>query len=269
MNPIPWLIPGPGHAVIVCLVLVLWLHRPRLRASRLARLTSLVALCWIWLASTPALGNLLVRALEDRYPAVDVQQKDVRPDGWVVVLASGQMFKPDGTAAPILDSDGWERLLAGVALWRRVGGTLVLAGGPGHGQADSLAQVMRRIAMDAGVPANAIMTAGGGRNTYEDLRAAAGVIKARSGEAVQAGPTLVQPLPWLVTSALHMPRSVATAAAMGLQVRPAPCGFRQLRPATWRAWLPDNGDPALWRDGLHEWLDSMTPGRWAGGGRVL
>jgi hypothetical protein len=43
MNPIPWLIPGPVHAVIACLVLVIWLHRPRVRASRLARRSSVAA----------------------------------------------------------------------------------------------------------------------------------------------------------------------------------------------------------------------------------
>jgi uncharacterized SAM-binding protein YcdF (DUF218 family) len=263
MNPIPWLIPGPVHAVVVCLILVVWVHRPRVRASRLAKLCSLAALGWIWLTATPAVGNLIVRALEDRHPVVEVQPGDARPDGWIVVLASGQMFKPDGTVTPILDADGWERLLAGVALWRRVGGTLVLAGGPGHGQNDALAQVMRRIAMDAGVPSSAIVTAGGGLNTYQDLRAAAAAIQGRTSGSVPKEGIAVDPVAWLVTSALHMPRAVATASAMGLQVRPMPCGFRQLRPATWRAWLPDNGDPVLWRDGLHEWVGTVVY-RWRG-----
>lgn len=243
MNPIPWLVPGPLHAVLAML-LVLWLAarvRPRLPA--LVRRLLLLALVWVWLSSTPAVGNLLVRALERQHAPVAVQQLVQNPHSQVVVLASGQLFRPDGRADPVLDSDGWERLRAGIALWRQVGGRLVLAGGPGLGAEDSFAGLMRRAALEAGIPPEAIAVAPGSVNTYEDLRAASQVLR-----AAPTGPR------WLVTSALHMPRALATARALDLRLQPYPCGFRHLPSPTWRAWLPDNGDAFLWRDGLHEWL---------------
>lgn len=254
MNPIPWLIPGPLHAVVLAVVVVVLLHQRRLRAPRWLRAGGWLALLWIWLASTPAIGNFFVRALENQHPAVELSTLKAQPTGAVVVLASGQMFRPDGTPSPVLDADGWERLLAGVALWRQVGGQLILAGGPGSAPHDSLAQVMRRIALDAGVPAEAILVAGGGRNTHEDLRAA---------QVAWAGLGRQGASPWLVTSALHMPRAMGVAAALGFELRAAPCGFRHLRPPTWRAWWPDNGDAVLWRDGLHEWV-GMAVYRWRG-----
>jgi uncharacterized SAM-binding protein YcdF (DUF218 family) len=207
VNPVPWLIPGPLHAVLVGAVLVLWLHRRRGRASVNARRLSLLALAWLWIGATPALGNLLVQALENRHPAVDIQAPSPgRSTPVVLVLASGQMFKPDGRISLALDADGWERMLAGIALWRQVGGTLLLAGGPGEGATDSLAHLMRRVALDAGVPEAAIVTAGGGRNTYEDLRSAAARLRSQPPDGVV----------WLVTSALHMPRAVATTNSLGL-----------------------------------------------------
>jgi uncharacterized SAM-binding protein YcdF (DUF218 family) len=57
---------------------------------------------------------------------------------------------------------------------------------------------------------------------------------------------------WLVTSALHMPRSLAIARSLGIKVRAYPCDFRTLEHPTWRAWLPDHGGPLLWYDALHE-----------------
>lgn len=243
MSPIPWLVPGPLHALLA-LLLLLWLSgrmRPRLPAPW-RRLLWVLTL-WIWLSSTPAAGNLLVRHLELQHAPVAMAQLPRDARSHVVVLASGQLFRPDGRADPVLDADGWERLRAGIALWRQVGGRLVLAGGPGLGSEDSFAGLMRRTALEAGLPPEAIVMAPGSRNTFEDLRAAAPILR----EAPE-GPR------WLVTSALHMPRALATARALDLRLQAYPCGFRHLAEPTWRAWLPDNGEPALWRDALHEWL---------------
>jgi uncharacterized SAM-binding protein YcdF (DUF218 family) len=243
MNPIPWLVPGPLHAVLA-LLLVLWLaRRTRPRLPMWSRAVLLLLTIWTWLSATPLLGNQLVAHLEHRHPPVALEALVRDERAYIVVLASGQMFRPDGQAAPVLDADGWERLRAGIAVWRRVGGRLVFAGGPGQGPHDSFAALMREAALEAGVPEQAILMAAGSRTTYEDLRAVAAVMPSTS-----SGPR------WLVTSALHMPRAIAVSQALALNMHGFPCGFRHLASPTWRAWLPDNGDAALWRDGLHEWL---------------
>lgn len=247
MNPIPWLVTGPLHALLA-LCLALWLSsRVRPRVAPGARLVLWGLVVWAWLCATPAIGNLLVRSLETEHPAVPLHGLARDERALIVVLASGQMFRPDGRAAPVLDADGWERLRAGIALWRQVGGRLVVAGGPGQGADDSFAGLMRRTALEAGLPADAIVMATGSRSTFEDLVAV--------GRMVHGAPAGSR---WLVTSALHMPRAWSTARALGLDLRPFPCGFRHLQSPTWRAWLPDNGDATLWRDGLHEWVGSAV-----------
>lgn len=256
MSLVDWLVPGPLHAVVGVGVAA-WLLQQRRRA-RPGRWRGwvLLWLAWTWIGATPALGNLLVQALENRHPVLDLDRLVRDESAQIVVLASGQMFRPGGRIDPVLDADGWERLRAGIALWRRTGGVLVLAGGPGSGPTDSFAGLMRRVALDAGVPETAIRTAGGSRNTYEDLRAAAAALPTPSA-GVPAGPR------YLVTSAMHMPRAMATAQRLGWQVRAVPCGPRQIERPSWRAWLPDNGDPLLWRDGLHEWIGLLVY-RWRG-----
>jgi uncharacterized SAM-binding protein YcdF (DUF218 family) len=236
------LVPGPLHALVAVLAVLWLLTRPRLRAPRWLRLAVTVWAALTWTLATPALGNLLVRLLEGQHPEVESTALQQDETGAVVVLASGQMFQGDGSLDPVLDASGWARLRAGIELWHRVGGRLVVVGGPGSGASGSMAGAMRRAALAAGVPDAAVLALGGSRNTYEDLLAVA------HGLGPAPGPR------WLVTSAIHMPRAARVAAALGLRVVPAPCDYRQLRRPGWRAWLPDNGAPLLWRDALHELL---------------
>lgn len=246
MDPIAWIVPGPVHA-LVALLCGLWWAWTSVKVpgpvARVLRAGLVLWAAWAWAAATPIWGSFLVRALEDRYPAVDLATVKPDPRGTVIVLASGQMTGMDGRAWPVLDADGWERVRAGIALWRRTGGRLLMVGGPGHGATDALSGVMRQAAIEAGVPAADVAAAGGSQNTFEDLKAAAAWLGTRRDSTL-----------WLVTSALHMPRAAAVAQALGLPVQAFPCGFRQLPQPGWRAWLPDNGDPFLWRDGLHETL---------------
>ncbi len=247
-----WLVPGPLHAVVgSCLLLVLLQARSRTVVRKLRWVIMAWAL-WLWVASTPAVGNLWVRHLETRYPAVALDTLTPDASAQIIVLASGQLSRPDGSAHPVLDIDGWERLYAGIAAWKQLRGRLILVGGPGHGETDALAQLMRRVALEAGVPDIAILAIGGTRRTREDLQAVHQALQGTSGPR------------WLVTSALHMPRALALALSQGWQPQPLPCAPRHLSSPTWRAWLPDNGAPTLWRSGLHEALGLLAGRLWGG-----
>ncbi|MDO4905319.1 MAG: ElyC/SanA/YdcF family protein [Lautropia sp.] len=61
----------------------------------------------------------------------------------------------------------------------------------------------------------------------------------------------------LVTSALHMERTRATARQLGFDPLPIRCDYRQIGSPGWRAWLPNNGAPWRFRLALHE-----TVGLW-------
>lgn len=235
------LLPGSIYFVVMLVGLCFWGYaRPHGPAGRLRGVWLSLAL-WSWAFSTPALANLIVREVEGALPAADAPRPSRDERSLIVVLASGEMSSQHGQAQARLDAAGWQRLHAAVQLWRSTGGRLLMVGGAGPETA-SFAHAMADIARDMGVPDAAIGRAWGSSRTYEDLQIASPVIRAHDGPI------------WLVTSALHMPRSLAVASKLGLPMRPHRCDYRQLEAPTWRAWLPNNGGPALFSDVLHELL---------------
>jgi len=208
--------------------------------------TLLALAAWAWVFSTPALANLWMRELEGPVPDEVVQLRVPQdPDSLVVILASGEAWVRGGRPQARLDLEGWERLTTGVELWRRTGGKLLLTGGlPSGGQdpSGSFAELMARHARAMGVPEEALKIGANSTRTQEDLAAAAPLVQANAGPV------------YLVTSALHMRRSVAVAERLGLRMQPFACGYRQLEDPSWRAWLPNAGGPALFSAVLHEVL---------------
>lgn len=261
-----WLIPGPVHflALLALLTVRAWWPRPaslpgpggrHRRAGPWVRWGLLGALAAAWIAATPGFAELALRRLEG--PPVDVaaaaaaQSPD--PSTVIVVLASGEM---SGRGHPVqvrLDIHGTERVRAAVALWQRTGGLLVMAGGPGAGPSDSLAGAMARLAGDLGVPSSSMRLATGSTNTREDLESVLTAV----------GATSLGGSPWLVTSALHMPRALATAQAIGLTPRPFPCDYRRIRAMRVRTWLPDPQAARRLQPVLHE-LGGLAVYRWRG-----
>lgn len=246
MDPVRWLVPGPVHAVVAVAWLAWWSWKPRSAATPVSlRVVLMLWLAAAWAGATPALGHLLASELEQRHPVVPMAQIAEDPHAVIVVLASGSMFRPDGSLDVELSDDGLRRTRTGIALWRHTGGRLLFVGGPGHGAEDSLAGHMAREAARSGVPAEVVQTVGGTRSTREDLVAVAGQ---RTGKAGEGGEV------WLVTSAMHMPRAMASARELGLRAKAFPAPARHgSRLSPW-AWLPQQGDPQLWRSALHEWL---------------
>jgi len=95
------------------------------------------------------------------------------------------------------------------------------------------------------VPGAAVIAAGDTTTTYEDARAVEAILGERDLDRVL-----------LVTSALHMPRALATFQAAGIATFPAPTDFEVTDvPQTGTyAWLPDND--AFWAAGraFHEYI---------------
>jgi uncharacterized SAM-binding protein YcdF (DUF218 family) len=242
-----WLIPGPVHAVAALAVLTIAAFRSG-RRSRLRRwrwpCALLLALAWI--GATPGFAELGLRALEGAPPA-DHRAATTPPaarDGGalIMVLASGEMHAPTGEAEVRLDIHGVERVRAAVALWRQTGGRLLMTGGPGLGPDDSLAGGMARLAIDLGVPAEAVDRSPGSLTTQQDIACEHELIAAHRGPR------------WLVTSASHMPRALATARRAGLDLEPWPTDYRQIRRMTWRSWWPDPQAHERAVPVLHEWI---------------
>jgi uncharacterized SAM-binding protein YcdF (DUF218 family) len=217
-----------------------WLRRTR---PLLAVLTA-----WIWLIASPQFVNRALAATE--HPRDD--SANCRIGGGApplfVVLGSGELWNPDGTPRARLDFEGVRRVRHAAALWRQHGGTLLLAGGPGTGDADSLAGMMAAFAAELGVARDALRLAGGSQDTREDIAAAADAVRAHAGPAV------------LVTGALHLPRALAVAARQGLTLMPCASDWLQIpglavNPAT---VLPHSASTARSYLLLREWLATLA-----------
>ena len=162
-----------------------------------------------------------------------------------VIVPSSGAAAPNGPQAR-LDQGGYMRLRAGIETWRRTGGLLVLMGGLGEQPEYSLAADMRRLAIGLGVPPEAIRTVRSSWTTFQDISGAARLIREEGGQDDSRQAVI------LVTSALHMQRSLAVAHQAGLDPIPVRSDYRQLVSPTWAAWFPNNGAPWNARAMLHE-----------------
>jgi uncharacterized SAM-binding protein YcdF (DUF218 family) len=118
----------------------------------------------------------------------------------IVVL--GCRLKPDGTASPALA----RRVACGVALYRQGAAPFLVMSGGGIGRVPE-AEIMRRIAIAAGVPERALIVEPRSRNTFENARETARLLAARG---------LVSVL--LVSDRVHLPRAALLFRRAGLKI---------------------------------------------------
>lgn len=182
-----------------------------LRISR--RLLGLAILLFVGLSIRPT-TELLLRPLESQYwsaPTDDDQHYDA-----IVVLGGGYKFHPQTGNATVLQTQGLDRLVCGLlALRNGVAPTLLLSGGP-RGlikmAPSSDAEAMRDLALQLGASPSAIQIESSSLNTAEEAT-----------EIKKMLPNGARIL--LVTSALHLPRSVALFRHQGFNVIPMPCDY--------------------------------------------
>jgi uncharacterized SAM-binding protein YcdF (DUF218 family) len=191
-----------------------------------------------YLGALPAIGDCLLRPLEDEYRPLE---SGTLPDvGFVVVLGSNYLPRDGIPVTAALDSDGLIRIVEGVRLARQLGDAkLVLSGGAPPGAAPS-AYGYAELARGLGVPTASIIILDGALNTGQEARA----ITARLGSA---------PF-FLVTSAFHMPRAVREFRRAGARPIPAPTGQLTDAPGErFRRWLPNASGLARTERALHEY----------------
>lgn len=198
----------------------------------------------VYLLSVPATSSLLEWRLEGYYPVPEVSEHAPRTENTIIVLTAGWLRStPQGFEQKIGEA-GWERTAAAVELWKKIGGRLLFSGAPAP-DGGSAAEKMALLARAFGVPEHALLVETESVNTRENLLFSKKLMGDRKGAL------------WLVTSALHMPRSVAVAQALGLEVIPYPCDFRVDQRVSWRMFVPANSAPAALEAALHELLGTL------------
>lgn len=146
----------------------------------------------LFLSSIDPVANALTIHLESQYPPL--QEKDHAPvvpeaPDFVVVLAGGHLSGPGKPTLSRLSRSGFARVVGGVDLWKYFPeAQLVVTGHPDETAA------MRAVAENLGVPTDKIIEESKSRDTKDHPRYLKSILGKR--------PFL------LVTSAMHMPRSV-------------------------------------------------------------
>lgn len=216
----------------------------RRRWPRFGRALQVAGVAWLWIASTPCVGGLLLASLQ-AYPPLPATGPLPRADAIVVLSAEADCGGAEyggATVGPMT----LQRLRYGAALQRRTGLPLLVSGGSPTIDTPALAAMMRNTAEgDFGVPVR--WTEERSADTRENARCSAALLRAADVHTVL-----------LVTSAWHMPRAAASFEREGLAVVAAPTSFRGDVFASWTSFVPHwNGlrDTCL---ALHEWCGRLV-----------
>lgn len=209
-----FLYPVPLCLEILCVGLVFLWFTSKQRAGKILVTMGTVLLA---LLSLPGAPETLLRPLERQYPALmDLDTlKSPDPEGktavkWIVVLGGGSSTDP---SIPVTSNPSPEtlfRLLEGFRFSREIPGSRLLLSGGAVCQTQSVALAMARVAEVMGVNPQRVVLEPDSRDTAEQ----AGFIKDLVGNDKFI----------LVTSASHMPRSMALFRKRGLDPIPAPAG---------------------------------------------
>lgn len=219
-----------GFIALLLIVAALW--------QRGRRALVLLALAVLWLAGSRYVAYALIRDLETRYPPLAPgQQADA-----IVVLGGGT--RGSDPPRPMVEvNEAGDRLLYGATLYHAAAAPIVLVTGgsiewltpEGVGpEANDMSSLMGLL----GVPPEALWLESRSRNTYENALFSREML-------AEAGMTDIL----LVTSAMHMPRSVPLFEAQGLNVTPAPTDFL-VSDAEWHH---------LWRGGPTSTIINLLP----------
>ena len=194
---------------LACLLIVaaLILRRPRLRTALL-----LLALALLLIGGNRWVALGLARSLEWRYiPAGELPQAQA-----IVVLGGGTLSAQYPRQTVEVDQAG-DRLIYAAQLYHQGKAEhLLLSGGridwisSGAPPAEDMAALLEML----GVPRQALWLESQSRNTYENARNARAFLEPLGIRRIL-----------LVTSASHMPRSVALFEKQGFEVIPAPADF--------------------------------------------
>jgi uncharacterized SAM-binding protein YcdF (DUF218 family) len=201
--------------ILILGLVVLWANR----RPRLGKVLATLGTVLLLLLSLPGIAAQFLTPLERRYPALLHPEKiawEGQKSGtsakWIVVLGGGHRSDPGLPANSQISAAALGRVVEGVRLYKSTPGSKLLFSGGAVFDPVPEAAVMARIAEILGVKPQDIVLESDSRDTAE--------------EAEVIGSMIGKERFILVTSAAHMPRSMALFKKRGLQPIPAPTDFQ-------------------------------------------
>ena len=236
-QPLHWVL---AFAIVAALLAAAGRSRA---AGRWSIATALLLAVQSWMP----IPELLARFLEDAHP-----RTEFRPGAWRGVLVLGGSIDTRPRSAgreDVMLNGAAERMTKAVELARRDPEmTIVFTGfsamlrAVGRSEADAA----RQFFAEQGLPPERIVFEGRSRNTWENAEFSAQL------------PGVDRSAPWLLlTSATHMPRSMAIFRKAGWNVTPYPTDYRSGSTIDWLDFDPlDAAD--LWKVTLHEYIGMVA-----------
>lgn len=203
-----WLLPLPFGLFLITLGIFILLFNKR----KSAIITMLMGFLIITLFSLQPISSTLINALQNQYTPLTIPPASVNN---VVVLGGGISGGKNLPPNITLNSSSLSRLVEGIRLFKLIQQThpdakLILSGGRVF-QSPAIAGKMQNTALMLGIPGQNMMLENGSRDTQE--------------EAALLQKTLGNKPFILVTSAFHMPRSIALFKNLGMNPIAAPTQF--------------------------------------------
>jgi len=217
-------------------------------ARRLTFILRFTAIAILLLASNSKVASALASSLERQYPQIPIA--DIAKHDVIIVLGGGLRI-PLPPAQHVQLGSGSDRYWYATQLYRAAKGQrIVLVGGnvfEQHGY-QSEAYYGRQLLQSWGVPPEAIIVEGDSRTTEQNMQ---------NLNAMLAQQEISSAL--LVTSALHMPRSIDLFRQLPIPITPASADIlvREHYSPVILSWVPSAGALALTSAALHEYY-----GRW-------
>jgi len=184
----------------------------------------------------------LMKPLENKYPPFQIvnSEDDIK---WVVVLGGGHTVDPGLPANSQLSGATLIRLVEGIRIHRLLSDSkLILSGGDPFGKISN-AEVMADVALMLGVDQKSIVLESISKDTKD--------------EAVLVQKIVQEDRFVLVTSANHMPRSMALFRKLGMEPAPAPAEYfvkERVAGVCPGIFFPDAGNLVAAERAIHEYV---------------
>ena len=258
VSKIFWWLAEPSNLVLALLLLgtvLLWTRWRRLGRGLIALVamivdigggTTEVAVISLGITLMPWTA-LLIEPLEDRFPKLE----QIPADAAGIITLGGAVDQVI-TAARGQTSlgGGAERLTEFVVLARKYPRMkLVYTGGSGLLFQQDLKEttVARRFFTEIGLDTGQIIYEGDSRNTHENATRTRDLVKPAPGEK------------WiLITSAIHMPRSVGVFRAAGWTIVPYPVDYSTTGNSRYRLFRSFSSGFRNFSRGAHEWIGMLA-----------
>ncbi len=209
----------PVPALCILLLAGYFMLFSKRRARRGRRLLGL-GLALLLLSGLGALNLPLLTLLENSYPPFHAPEFQAEwgdlfgpnDPAYVVVLGAGHISDPTIPITSRISTPGMMRLAEGIAIYHKLPYAKLLTSGGAGADPNPDGKVMAEVAIELGVPPEDILLETRAKDTAAQAKAIA--------QMVGHEPTLI-----LVTSAAHMPRSMALFRKQGLNPIAAPTHY--------------------------------------------